>query len=184
MKALNNYLRNHWAAAAAGVDLADRTAARHRGDDLGDLLDSVAAEIRVDRTLLGDLMRQLEVPPGVAGSLLARGVERLGRLKPNGRLIRRSPVSDLLELEALRGSVLAKRAGWEALAALAGKDQETAMAVLPDLCERADRQIEQLTRAHRALSSRVLGSRPASEPAAATLGSELAFSSGTRGPGS
>ena len=40
---------------------------------------------------------------------------QLGRLKLNGRLVRRSPLSDVLELEALGAGVTAKRDLWLAL---------------------------------------------------------------------
>lgn len=41
--------------------------------------------------------------------------ERLGRLKLNNRLLGRSPMSPLLEVELLRGAVNAKSGFWETL---------------------------------------------------------------------
>ena len=124
MDVLRTYLRTHWAASAAGVDLADRVANRHHQcSDVGGILDSVASDVRTDRSLLRDLMRELDVRPGAVGPLAVHGAERVGRLKPNGRLVRRSPVSDLLEVEVLRSAVVAKRAAWEALEILADDDR-------------------------------------------------------------
>lgn len=160
MDVLGTYLRNHWAAAAGGADLADRVAGSHRGDEVGGVLASVADDVREDRARLRALLDELEVSPGLVGPLVARVAERAGRLKPNGRVVRRSPVSDLLEVEALRSAVLAKRAGWEALQALdAGKPPRQRELRL--LQERADSQVERLTQAHQVLSARVLGGRPA-----------------------
>ena len=41
--------------------------------------------------------------------------EKLSRLKLNGRLLSRSPLSDLVEFEFIATAVLAKRAGFETL---------------------------------------------------------------------
>ena len=46
--------------------------------------------------------------------------EKAGRLKFNGRLLARSPLSDLEELEMLRLGVEGKAAGWRTLRTLAG----------------------------------------------------------------
>ena len=46
---------------------------------------------------------------------LARIAERLGRLKLNGRLTSRSPLSDLLELETLVVGITGKQALWVSL---------------------------------------------------------------------
>lgn len=164
MDVLATYVRNHWAAAASGVDLADRVARRHRDSEMGTVLGSVAADVREDRSSLRDLMSEIGVTPGVLGPLIAQGAERAGRLKPNGRLVRRSPVSDLLEVEALRAAVLAKRAGWEALSVLSA-DAEPRSARLDLLQGRADSQVERLTRVHRFLAQRILdGSGPDRDP--------------------
>ena len=48
--------------------------------------------------------------PKVA-EVLVGVAETVGRLKPNGTLVRRSPLSDLMELEALSAAVEAKRLG-------------------------------------------------------------------------
>ncbi len=51
--------------------------------------------------------------------LAARVGEELGRFKLNGRLISRSPVTPLLELELLRGAVNAKAGLWQEMEVLA-----------------------------------------------------------------
>ena len=60
-------------------------------------------------------MRRLGVKPDRAKDTLARIAERLGRLKPNGRLLRRSRLSDLLELETLVVGITGKQALWLSL---------------------------------------------------------------------
>jgi hypothetical protein len=60
-------------------------------------------------------MRRLSVKPDRAKDTLSRVAERLGRLKPNGRLLRRSRLSDLLELETLVVGISGKQALWLSL---------------------------------------------------------------------
>lgn len=62
--------------------------------------------------------------------------EKAARLKLNGRIISRSPVSELEELEVLRLGVEGKAAGWRTLRALADHDQRLDTARLDDLISR------------------------------------------------
>lgn len=69
-------------------------------------------------------MRQLEVAPSTLKVGVVLAAERLGRLKPNGTLFKRSPLSEVLELEALVVGIAGKEALWTALrAAGVGLDQ-------------------------------------------------------------
>lgn len=70
--------------------------------------------------------------------------EKAGRLKPNGRLVSRSPLSDLVELEAMRLGVEGKLCAWRSLLALAGTDTRIGRARITGLLQRAERQIETL----------------------------------------
>ena len=101
-------------------------------------------------------MRLLGLDPGAVFPAVVRVAERVGRLKPNGHVVRRSPASDVLELEALRGAVAAKRAGWEALLALADDLARVAAPELERLLGRADGQLARLSEAHAALARRSL----------------------------
>lgn len=82
--------------------------------------------------------------------------ERVGRLKPNGSVLRRAPLSDLVEVEALLDAVHAKQAGWRALQ-VAGLNVPTSVADLAELIRRADRQSAQLYELHEEVARRVLG---------------------------
>ena len=156
MDELNVYLQNHWAAAAGGEDLARRIARTHRDTDVGPDLAVVAREIVEDRESLGTLMRLLGLDPGAVAPAVARVAERVGRLKPNGHLVRRSPASDVLELEALRGAVAAKRAGWDALLVLSRDLARMPAAEVERLLERADGQLTRLAEVHATLTWRSL----------------------------
>ncbi len=68
--------------------------------------------------------------------------EKAGRLKPNGHLTTRSPLSNLEELEILRLGVEGKAAGWRTLRALADTDARLDAGRLDGLISRARRQAD------------------------------------------
>jgi hypothetical protein len=152
--ALEIYLQNHEAAAQAGRDLFRRTAANQRDRPYGAELRALADDIQADFDRLRALMRAAGCRPNPALAVALRLGERLGRLKPNGRILRRSPLTDLIEVEALHDAVQAKRAGWIALTAAEPDRREAAE--LDDLRHRADDQIERLLAVHRGVAARVL----------------------------
>lgn len=156
MDELNVYLQNHWAAAAGGRDLAWRVARSHAGTDVAPVLEEVATEVEEDRESLRGLMGLLGLEPRTVGPVVARLGERLGRLKPNGHLVRRSPASDVLELEALRAAVSAKRSGWDSLLVLRADLARVPATEVERLRERADSQLERLAGVHRTLAARRL----------------------------
>jgi hypothetical protein len=129
---LSLYLRDHHAASAGGVALARRTLGPHH---------TITRQIARDRTTLEQVMRQLNVPTSASKVALVRMAERLGRLKLNGRLFTRSPLSRIVELETLLVGIRGKEALWTALraadATLQGVD-------LDALIESARTQAEQV----------------------------------------
>jgi hypothetical protein len=60
-------------------------------------------------------MRQVAVPPSTMKVGIVRVAERVGRLKLNGRIFERSPLSRIIELETLVVGVRGKEALWTAL---------------------------------------------------------------------
>ena len=127
------YLRDHHAAGVAGTRLARRIA---RAPTATSALRQVALDIEQDLVELEAIMRRLGVQPGPAKDALARIGELLGRLKPNGQLRERSPLSDLLELETLLVGITGKQALWHSLRASTSASSED----LDRLVERADSQ--------------------------------------------
>ncbi|MFI8965814.1 hypothetical protein ACIGO8_27310 [Streptomyces sp. NPDC053493] len=136
-KLLTIYLNDHLAGATAGTLRAGHLARLARGTALGRELGPVASGIAQDRATLVGIMRDLDVP--VRRSKVCAGwvAEKLGRLKGNGRLVRRSPLSTVVELEALRLGVEGKAAGWQTLRRLAGTHERLDPARLDALLERA-----------------------------------------------
>lgn len=130
------YLRDHHAAGVAGARLAGRLAAARARGSGGDDLRRIASEIRNDLVALEAIMRRLGVEPNRAKDAFARVAERLGALKLNGRLLRRSPLSDLVELETLVVGITGKQALWVSLRQLPSLESEG----LDALLERAEEQ--------------------------------------------
>ncbi|MEP6893799.1 MAG: hypothetical protein ABI927_08480 [Gaiellaceae bacterium] len=60
-------------------------------------------------------MRQLEVQPSGVRVALARAAELVGRLKLNGSIRKRSPLSEVVDLETLLCGIRGKEALWAAL---------------------------------------------------------------------
>lgn len=150
---LEIYLSDHLAAATAGVALARRAARSNAGNATGDFLQHLATEIDEDRRTL----RRVALDVGVSGSkpkeVVASLAEKLGRLKPNGRLRGYSPLSRVLELEALSVGIAGKLALWQSLQAVPELDERLGDADLDELVERARRQRAQVEE-HRIAAAR------------------------------
>ncbi|MET9450169.1 hypothetical protein [Streptomyces cinerochromogenes] len=142
MKLLGVYLNDHLAGATAGAQRAGHMARASRGSALGRALGAVAVEIDEDRATLLDIMRDLDVPVRHYKVWAGWTAEKAARLKGNGRLVRRSPLSTVLELEALRLGVEGKAAAWTTLRRLAATDERLDTALLDRLLDRAERQQE------------------------------------------
>jgi hypothetical protein len=119
---LATYLNDHLGGAATGRELARRTLSRNKGNEYGVALEAVAREIDEDAESLLELMRRLDVKPDRVKETMGRAAERVGRLKLNGQLLGYSPLSRLVELEALVLGISGKLAMWQALWLVLGND--------------------------------------------------------------
>jgi hypothetical protein len=141
---LGIYLNDHLAGATGGLELARRTAGAHRGTGAGTTLTRLAREIQEDREALLAIMAALEVPVRQYKVAAAWAAEKAGRLKLNGRLLDRSPLSSLVELETLRLGVEGKACLWRTLLLVAKREPRLDAARLDALLERATAQLESL----------------------------------------
>lgn len=142
------YLNDHLAGAAAGLALARRAAANNAGTTLGDDLDLIALQIEEDRAALQRIMSDLGAavdPVKQAGAVVG---ERVMRLKLNGQLTGYSPLSRLVELEALFLGVTGKRSLWRSLVAVRDAQPVLQRHDLDGLLARAERHRE-VIEAHR-----------------------------------
>lgn len=136
---LSIYLNDHLAGATGGVELARRSHRNNRGTPYEADLARLAREIDEDRATLEALMERLRIPRNPIKSPVAWALEKVGRLKLNGRLLQYSPLSRVVELELLGSGVETKKALWIALRGLAARGLHLGVDV-EELVARARRQ--------------------------------------------
>jgi hypothetical protein len=132
------YLQDHFAGSIAAIELIERSARSNAANELGSFLTNLHEEIRADQQTLLDVMGALAVEPSRFKNGLGWAVEKAGRLKLNGRLLRYSPLSRLYELETLEAGIVGKRSLWTNLQVL--DDPRLGGVDLPRLVERAEAQ--------------------------------------------
>jgi hypothetical protein len=141
---LGIYLNDHLAGSTAGAELARRIARSHQGRRDSEALQAFAEEVAQDRASLLGIMGRLDIPVRAYKVRAAWIGEKAGRLKLNGYLLGRSPLSSLEEIEMMRLAVEGKAAGWRTLQAVAKIDTRLDPAELDELVARAGRQAELL----------------------------------------
>ncbi len=166
---LGIYCNDHLAAATGGIELVSRMLGVHRGTAYEPRLEELLDELREERTALRSSMAALGLPVRQYKQVASWVGEKLSRAKPNGHVLSRSPLSDLVELEFIATAVLAKRAGFETLRALAEVDGRLDAGLLERLIAQADKQHGWLADARREVATRVFGGK--AEPADAAADS-------------
>ena len=157
---LGIYCNDHLASATGGIELVSRMLSVHRGSAHEPKLEQLLDELREEKAALKSMMDALGFPVRQYKQLGTWVGEKLSRAKLNGRLLSRSPLSDLIELEFIATAVLGKRAGFETLRALAEVEPRLDAALLERLIDQADRQHEWLSETRRAVAAQVFGGRP------------------------
>lgn len=152
---LHIYLNDHLALETAAVELGRRSAKALRGTPEGESLGRLARDLGEDRAALVTTMAVLDVGVNRAKVSGAWVGEKLGRLKLNGSLVRRSPLSTLLELEGLLALMRVRRARWEALVRI--EDPRLTAARLETLAARARDQEERVDALHASAVAPALG---------------------------
>jgi hypothetical protein len=137
---LGIYLNDHLAGATAGAELAARLVSENRDRGGGAVLRRLATDVAEDRAALLGLMSTLRVPVRHYKVWLGWVGEKVARLKPNGHVLTRSPLSHVIELEAMRLGIEGKAALWRTLRARAATDIRLHTERLDDLLDRARQQ--------------------------------------------
>ncbi|AJE80930.1 hypothetical protein SLNWT_0554 [Streptomyces albus] len=159
-KLLGIYLNDHLAGASFGAGLADRIAHRHQDSVAGPELARLAREITEDRRALLDVMTALGVPARRYKVYGGRVAERLGLLKLNGSLYRRSGLSTVIELETLRLGVEGKSLVWRTLLDVEEAQEDLDRPRVRTLLDRAHAQIDLLAGLRTTAAVRVFQSLP------------------------
>jgi hypothetical protein len=154
---LGIYLNDHLAGATGGAGLARRVAGSHGSPAADSTLQRLAAQVAQDRAALLEIMAALSIPVRAYKVYVALIGEKAARLKLNGYLLARSPLSSLEELEMLRLGVEGKAAGWRTLRVLAETDERLDPGRLDELISRARRQADLLEELRVRAAGQVIG---------------------------
>ncbi|MFE1334073.1 transaldolase [Streptomyces microflavus] len=150
------YLNDHYAGATGGLELFRRAAQARTDGAGGTVLADLAQQVEDDRDALADIMADLGVPTSQSKAAMGWLAEKAGRLKPNGHILSRSPLSDLLEAESMLLGVSGKAACWRTLRILAESDERLPSDRLDTLLERAEQQSAALEELRSTAASRTL----------------------------
>ena len=114
---LTIYLSDHLSGATGVVQRLSQMTSQDTDLSVHDQLVTLTSQITHERSVLQEMLKQVGVRPQRHKLLAARLAEAAGRLKLNGRVFSRSPLTPLLEIEAIRAGVTGKLSLWQTLAA-------------------------------------------------------------------
>lgn len=150
---LGLYLSDHLTGATAGAGRIARMAETAIDTPVYAPLSELAEEIRLERAFLRRLIHDLGMRQRPYRQAVSWAGEHAGRLKSNGRLFSRSPLTPVLETELMRSAVMGKLGVWQTLHEHAdelGLDPR----VFEDLAHRARSQAGVLDEVHEYLRGR------------------------------
>jgi hypothetical protein len=139
--ALHIYLQDHLAGATFGLELVQRCQRKNEGSEFAESLAKLTAEIAQDRRTLQQIMRDVGAEASRTKVAAGWALEKVRRLKPNGRLFEYTPLARLVELESLAIGISGKKAMWRALEDVVSQEQRLAHHDFRALAERADDQL-------------------------------------------
>lgn len=154
---LDIYVGDHWAGAGAGTRLARRLHENNRDSPWAAELGRIADAVTEDDRTLAQVRDALDNGRGDIKRVLGLVGERIARLKPNGRVVSYSPLSRVVECEALLSGVAGKHRLWVALGRNVVGVPELAEFDFDLLEQRAEHQIETLRRLHREFAAVAFG---------------------------
>jgi hypothetical protein len=152
---LGTYLQDHYAGSSAGIELFRRAAQQQSDPVARTELTAMIEEVGNDRATLQRFLAAVGKNPDPVKNAGAWVAEKLSRLKPNGELLHRSPLSDVVELEALRIAVEGKAAGWRVLRRLAEDEDLFDKSELDRLLSSVANQVDRLEKLRMAAAERV-----------------------------
>jgi hypothetical protein len=151
------YLKDHLMGSTAGLELFRRSAKAQADPARRAALTRLAGQVAEDRESLKTLMTALGVSLDLPRVVVGWVGEKVGRFKLNGTLLRRSPLSDLLELEGMRLGVVGKACLWRTLQRLATSNSRLDGYDFEQLLLRAEAQQAELEELRLAASDALRG---------------------------
>lgn len=156
---LGIYLNDHLALATGALELCRRASRSFDDQQTVAALQGLTEEIGAERDALEQLMRRLGIDENRPLEALGWLGEKVGRLKPNGSLLERSPLSDVVELEGLLLAVHGTLACWRVLRAVAEHDPRVATGEMDTLVRRAEERAARVASLHGQAAERRLAAR-------------------------
>jgi hypothetical protein len=154
------YCNDHIASAAGGIELVSRMIGVHKGTRHEAPLRQLLDELRQEKSDLTATTRALGLPVRQYKQIAVWLAEKGSRLKLNGHLLSRSPLSTLVEFEFLASAVRAKRSGFETLRIAAEADPRIDTVLFDALIDQANRQYRWLTDVRREVAAELFGGDP------------------------
>ncbi len=148
---LTIYLSDHLAGATGAVQRLSQMASQYTDLSIHAELVTLTSQVEQDRAVLVDIIERVGIQPQRHKVVAGRFGEALGRLKRNGRVWSRSPLTPLVEIEAIRAGVTGKLSLWQSLAAHADT-LRLDVNELADLRDRARSQLLVLEQCHAVLA--------------------------------
>ena len=144
---LRIYLRDHEAASVGGLQLFRRCCKANRGTAYEAELRRLTEDVRANRDALRLICQRFGVEYSKVGRAVAYAGATLGRLKMNGRVFTYSPLSRVIELEALSSGVTSQLRLWQSLVQLSADERLDSGELSRHVSEAID-QLEALQRLH------------------------------------
>lgn len=141
-KALASYLRDHQAAAYAGIDLFDQVDSRHARADIRAAVARFRAHAGADLEALNDVMEQLGVRPSLRKQLIVRYWQLARQVVTGVRLSGRRDERDARDEQAVAARLHQRAQVWSTLAEL--NDPRLDAARMNELEDAARRDGEEL----------------------------------------
>lgn len=138
------YLSQHLLGSEGGINAFKAAARSWKDTPVEHQLASLARQVADDHADLERIIRSLGYRPHPLKQALTHGVRWAGRLNPVNVLRRNDAAMTQVELDVLLGMLRAKKAMWFTLLLVATRDGRLDVALLQDLDQRADHQIEQV----------------------------------------
>lgn len=157
-RAMDVYLNDHLAGAMAGSDLAERIREQNEGTPLGEVMQTLAAQIEEDRQALVALMEQMGTTRNPAKQAAGWIAEKASQIKFSGLVSGEPDHGTFMALESLTLGVSGKACLWRALKEVENAYPPLASLDLDRLIDRADRQCRELERERKAAGRQALAS--------------------------
>lgn len=151
MDFLKHYVRIHLTGAAAGIELFSRGTGL-QDEEARKVTHQIRQELFEERSYLRQLATSIGASEPHLPALTAKVSEKLGRFKPNGSLVHRTELTDVIDLETMHDAVSGKVAGWYAL--LQVDDKRVDKTEVERLLQQGLDQVERLRVVHQAAARR------------------------------